>query len=221
MEPPTRARSVSYFPGGRASPPTANCRARVASPVLPPGISKFSPKSWQAVGRSTRSGGSSGCGRCLIGDIRASIAWGRISRLPKPSSPRGRIASIAWKRICATAQSVLRRPKPNWHRARTASRFGYAALQIDCARLPGGCICAEAAIRATDPGAQTFRSRAGFLLDQSELRPQPVGNAARDLSRRLVGNREHRTDIDLAKHVAVGPLAVRWAEHEVGVPDHR
>src|SRR5262249_51964664 len=71
---------------------------------------------------------------------------------------------------------------------------------------------------------QSFRTtRAGFdhrwfLLDHSELRPQPIGNSARDLCRRLVGDREYRTDVDLAKHVAVG---AGRAEHEIRVPDHR
>ena len=60
-----------------------------------------------------------------------------------------------------------------------------------------------------------------FLLDHSELRPQPIGNPARDLCRRFVGDREYRTDVDLAKHVAVGPVGARRAEHEVRVPDHR
>ena len=60
-----------------------------------------------------------------------------------------------------------------------------------------------------------------FLLDDSELRPQPIGNSARDLSRRLVGDREYRTNVDLAKHVAVGPVDAGGAEHEIRVPDHR
>ena len=74
---------------------------------------------------------------------------------------------------------------------------------------------------------QSFRTtRAGFdhrwfLLDHSELRPLPIGNSARDLCRRLVGDREYRTDVDLAKHVAVGPVGAGRAEHEVRVPDHR
>ena len=55
----------------------------------------------------------------------------------------------------------------------------------------------------------------------SELRPQPIGNSAGDLCRRLVGDREHRTGVDLAKHVAVGPVEAGRAEHEVRVPDHR
>src|SRR5215207_4942898 len=57
--------------------------------------------------------------------------------------------------------------------------------------------------------------------DHSELRPQPIGNSAGDLWRRLVRDREHRTDVDLAKHVTVGPVGAGWAEHEVRVPDHR
>src|ERR1700731_3530408 len=57
--------------------------------------------------------------------------------------------------------------------------------------------------------------------DHSELRPKPIGNSAGDLCRRLVGYREHRTDVDLAKHVAVGPVGAGRAEHEVRVPDHR
>ena len=61
----------------------------------------------------------------------------------------------------------------------------------------------------------------GLLSDHSELRPQAIGNSAGDLCRRLVGNREHRTDVDLAKHVAVGPVGAGRAEHEVRVPDHR
>src|SRR4051812_33295078 len=55
----------------------------------------------------------------------------------------------------------------------------------------------------------------------SSLAQQPIGNSARDLCRRLVGDREYRTDVDLAKHVAVDPVVARWAEHEVRVPDHR
>src|SRR3954463_14510880 len=47
----------------------------------------------------------------------------------------------------------------------------------------------------------------------SEFRPQPIGNSAGDLRRRLVGDRERRTDVDLAKHAAVAvfdhPLAQR------------
>ena len=57
--------------------------------------------------------------------------------------------------------------------------------------------------------------------DHSKVRSQPIGNSAGDLSRRLLGHREYRTDVDLAKHVAVGPVGAGWAEHEVGVPDHR
>ena len=56
--------------------------------------------------------------------------------------------------------------------------------------------------------------------DHSERRPQPIGNSAGDLCRGLVGDREHRTGVDLAKHVAVGPVGVGRAEHEVRVPDH-
>src|SRR5436309_15748979 len=57
-----------------------------------------------------------------------------------------------------------------------------------------------------------------FPLDHSELRPQPIGNPARDLCRRFVGDREYRTDIDFAKHVAVGRVGPGWAEHEIRVP---
>ena len=39
--------------------------------------------------------------------------------------------------------------------------------------------------------------------DHSELRPQPIGNSVGDLCRRLVWDWEHRTDVDLPKHVAV------------------
>jgi hypothetical protein len=53
------------------------------------------------------------------------------------------------------------------------------------------------------------------------LRPQPIGDSARDLCRRLVGHREHRTDVDLAEHVVVGPVGAGRAKHEVCVPDHR
>src|SRR5215510_6729904 len=59
------------------------------------------------------------------------------------------------------------------------------------------------------------------LEQQSELRPQPIGNPAGDLCRRLDGHREHRTDVDLAKDVAVGSGGAGRAEHEVRVPDHR
>src|SRR5689334_13927542 len=62
---------------------------------------------------------------------------------------------------------------------------------------------------------------AGLLSDHSELRPQPIGNSARDLRRRLLGDRKYRTDVDLAKHVALGPVSAGRAEHEVRVPDHR
>src|SRR5262249_15490154 len=64
-------------------------------------------------------------------------------------------------------------------------------------------------------------SAIALLNDRSELRPRPIGNLAGDLCRRLVGDREYRTDVDLAKHVAVGPVGAGWAEHEVRVPDQR
>ena len=59
------------------------------------------------------------------------------------------------------------------------------------------------------------------LEQQSELRQQPIGNSAGDLCRRLVGHRKNRTDVDLAKRIAVGPVGAGRAEHEVRVPDHR
>src|SRR3954453_3533577 len=47
----------------------------------------------------------------------------------------------------------------------------------------------------------------------SEFRLQPIGNPAGDFRRPLVGDRERRTDVDLAKHAAVAvfdhPLAQR------------
>ena len=53
------------------------------------------------------------------------------------------------------------------------------------------------------------------------LRPQPIGNPTRDLCERLHGDREHRTDVDLAKHVAVDSVRARRAEHKIRIPDHR
>jgi hypothetical protein len=50
-----------------------------------------------------------------------------------------------------------------------------------------------------------------------ELRPQPIGNSAGDLCRRLVGDREHRTDVDLAKHVE----RLRTAHGDVRSRRHR
>ena len=38
---------------------------------------------------------------------------------------------------------------------------------------------------------------------------------------RFGGDREHRADVDLTKHIAVGPVRAGRAEHEVRVPDHR
>ena len=61
----------------------------------------------------------------------------------------------------------------------------------------------------------------GTRANNSNLRPQPIRNAAGDLRRGLVGNRKYRADIDLAKHVAVGAVGAGRPEHEVGVPDHR
>src|SRR5215470_18929707 len=65
-----------------------------------------------------------------------------------------------------------------------------------------------------------LRDHAGRLY-HSDLLPQPIGNSAGDLRRRLVRDRKHRTDVDLAEHVAVGPVAAGGAKHEVRVPDHR
>jgi len=53
------------------------------------------------------------------------------------------------------------------------------------------------------------------------LRPQPIDKPTRDLCGRLHGDREHRTDVDLAKHVAVDSVRARRAEHEIRIPDHR
>src|SRR5262245_66598480 len=58
-------------------------------------------------------------------------------------------------------------------------------------------------------------NRLPLPLDHSELRPQPIGNPACYLCRRFVGHREYRTDVDFAKHVAIGPIGVGWAEHEI------
>src|SRR5262245_6507402 len=55
---------------------------------------------------------------------------------------------------------------------------------------------------------------------RSVLRPQPFGNPVGDFCWRLIGNGEYRTDVDLAKHVAVGSISVGRAEHKVRVPDH-
>src|SRR6476620_2716840 len=57
--------------------------------------------------------------------------------------------------------------------------------------------------------------------NRSQLRPQSINNSAGDLGRCLVGHWKHRTDVDLAKHVTVGPVGAGRAEHEVRVPDHR
>src|SRR4051812_45327944 len=61
----------------------------------------------------------------------------------------------------------------------------------------------------------------GKAVDDSNLGPQAVRNAAGDLRRGLVRYRKHRADIDLAKHVAIGPVGIARPEHEVRVPDHR
>ncbi len=53
----------------------------------------------------------------------------------------------------------------------------------------------------------------------STLRPQPFGNRAGDLCRRLGRHRKHRADIDLAEHVAVASVGLRRAKHEVRIPD--
>jgi hypothetical protein len=60
-----------------------------------------------------------------------------------------------------------------------------------------------------------------LLRGHSEVRPQPIGNSASDLRRRFGRDREHRADVDLAKHVALDPVRVRRPQHEVRVPDHR
>ena len=57
--------------------------------------------------------------------------------------------------------------------------------------------------------------------DHSKFRPQPIGNSAGDLCWRFVRDWEHRANVDLAKHVAVGPVRAGRSQHEVGVPDHR
>lgn len=57
------------------------------------------------------------------------------------------------------------------------------------------------------------KSPPGTSLGHSGLRPQPSGDTACDLRRRLVGHREHRANIDLAQHVAVGPVGAARAEH--------
>src|SRR5262249_17613352 len=44
-----------------------------------------------------------------------------------------------------------------------------------------------------------------LLSELQRSRPQPIGNVACDLCRCPVRDREHRTDVDLAEHVAVGP----------------
>src|SRR5262249_36999557 len=49
----------------------------------------------------------------------------------------------------------------------------------------------------------------GVPRRDSELRPQPIGHSAGDLCRRLLGDRKHRANVDLAKHVAVGPVGAR------------
>ena len=59
--------------------------------------------------------------------------------------------------------------------------------------------------KSVRPKAYPVTGLPARFCDHSELRPQPIGNAAGDLCRRLVRDREHRTDVDLAKHVTVGP----------------
>jgi hypothetical protein len=58
-------------------------------------------------------------------------------------------------------------------------------------------------LKALDPNRPIREADIG---PPSALRPQPIRNPAGDLCRRLIGNREHRTDVDLAKHVAVGAV---------------
>src|SRR5215472_7132731 len=77
-------------------------------------------------------------------------------------------------------------------------------------------------VRLYRPMAKLPRHAINFrTLILSGLRPQPIGNPTRDLCGRLHGDREYRTDVDLAKHVAVGSVSARRAEHEVRIPDHR
>src|SRR6516162_2831185 len=65
------------------------------------------------------------------------------------------------------------------------------------------------------------RQLAPSPLGPLRVRPQPIGDSTRDLYGRLHRDREYRTDVDLAKHIAVGSVRSGRAEHEVRVPDHR
>src|SRR5262249_55653775 len=65
------------------------------------------------------------------------------------------------------------------------------------------------------PPTNNIRRRRNGMVGpsrSSELRLQPIGNLAGDLCRRFLGDRKHRTDVDLAKHVAVRPVGAGPAE---------
>src|SRR4051812_20465344 len=70
-------------------------------------------------------------------------------------------------------------------------------------------------------GSGIRRARRCAPPADSELQPQSSRNAAGNLGRRLVRYREHRTDVYLAKHVAVAPVRGARSKHEVRIPDHR
>src|ERR1700724_1217954 len=59
------------------------------------------------------------------------------------------------------------------------------------------------------------RSRMSFV------RLQPSHREARDLRGRLFWKRKHRTDVDLAKHVAIPARCVARPKEKIGIPDHR
>lgn len=64
-----------------------------------------------------------------------------------------------------------------------------------------------------------FSGRLVKLIPPS-ARIQPGGNSASNPSRRLVRDREDRTDVDFAKHVIINSAATCGAEHKIRVPDN-
>ena len=87
--------------------------------------------------------------------------------------------------MAASRRTTEAPPRPWSRRGRISER---ACARDFTTTVPALC-------RYRDPQAPTI---AGRLSDHSELRYQPFGNSAGDLCRRLVGHREHRTDVDLA-----------------------
>src|SRR5262249_36915798 len=96
---------------------------------------------------------------------------------------------VAWPAFQALQFVARSGPRFELHPRRLENA---AACSTSCrmlSRIIGGC-CATIAGR----------------LSSFDLRPQPIGNSAGHLCRRLVRDREHRTDVDLAEHIAIGPV---------------